>query len=210
MTMTMETDIQYMLDDLVDGIEEGIEKGMKEATYFLYKDIMRAFDSGGPGWKPLSKKTLRKKRSSGAIDPRAILREFDVMKDSITSRKVSRFKYEVGIFANTSKKYDLSKQTGFRGSTNVVNRAKLHEFGGIEEQTKFVGIEEIITGGLRKKALRGEGEIIKNNREIRKKRKRFKITQWVRIPERSFLRMPFDRSRSKIIEIIEESVYRLL
>lgn len=143
---------------------------------------------------------------------------------------------EIGLFSDKSLKYDPAKEVGFRGPLDVVSRGMKHEFGGFEYQTLMykgyvagksfftgrIGIEEIVTGGLNRKSLKGEGTLIDYQRDVRKrmvsKRKPGKIShtkgkgknvkyhQWVYIPERSFLRNPFDRHVNMLINIIEDKI----
>jgi hypothetical protein len=124
--------------------------------------------------------------------------------------------YSVGLFKDTAAK-------------DRVRRGILHEYGGWETididkeeqaRVKTAGVEEVLTGGIRRKALRGEQEVEKQGREVRKKvthgrmlkrvLKNANRKRTIRIPERSFLRMPFDRIQSKLLKIIENAINKAI
>jgi hypothetical protein len=239
---------------------------MDNAAKAMQYYVWYAFAHGGPGWKPLSPVTIQKKMKSGAPDPRAILKEFRVMMKSIqvkdettttipkwgmatfwnnTVWKITEYKRSVGLFSDTALKYDPKKEIGFRQDPlDVVNRGFKHEFGGFEYQVKKTtgqDVSEIKTGGLEKKALRGEGVVAEDKhgllgikkkkslspdttistktgktrkaiatvRKVLQKIKKGKDStesQIVYIPERSFLRNPFDRNEHKLINIIADTI----
>lgn len=241
---------------------------MDDAAKIMRYEIWRAFALGGPGWKPLSAETVGKKIKSGAPDPTAILKEFRVMvksidiKDQSTSKRRTFGKAtfwrpsapytainhvrSIGLFKDTAGRYDPKKEIGFRQDPlDVVSRGFKHEFGGFEYQVKRntgQDVVEIRTGGLEKKALRGEGVVAEDKhlkagikekkhisdqitrtgkskirqaiakvRKVLQKIKKGKTTtesQIVYIPERSFLRMPFDRSVDKIVNAISNGIGR--
>lgn len=176
---------------------------------------------------------------------------------SNTVYKITNHVRSVGLFKDTALKYDREKEIDFRGPAevvrrkngsvvirhgvpvwkqhlNVVDRGFKHEFGGFEYQIKKTpgqDVEEIRTGGLEKKALKGEGvvteekhqkagikttrtgktvrEAISKVRKVLQKVKKGRDStksQIVYIPERSFLRDPFDRNEHKLINIIVDTI----
>lgn len=133
----------------------------------------------------------------------------------------------IGLFSDTAIPYTEDQLWGFRGARDPVSRGEKHEFGGLELQTlEFerdlpgkASAEVIRTGRMRHRALKGESEAAETDREIKKqrigedvnaKKEKIVVSKQVYIPERSFLRMPFDRSLNNIVGIITDGIGRLI
>ena len=130
----------------------------------------------------------------------------------------------VGLFSDTYTATSLGKPHGHVQKTKsgkkvaykdapfkTVNRGMMHEFGGLEtREVEEGGIEEIVTGRMKQKALKGESEAAESDEEIRKKATKVikKRTKPYYVPARSFLRMPFDRSEYDMINIFTEGIGR--
>lgn len=251
MPINLNLNLELLMHRFQQSVLMGIPEGLDAAAGLMKANILKAFAVGGPGWRPLSDITKKKKRKSKSPNPDAILREFNVMRDSIDIKDETAAIYPpagktiqfsdigvnhircIGLFSDTAKQYDPNKEIDFRGPLDVVKRGMKHEFGGLELQTMkehHPGIMEIRTKGLQQKALKGEGDVVeskypkvgvKGNKtgkstvsRVRKvlqkitKSKNKKLTQWVYIPERSFLRMPFDISEQSLMRRIIEGLRR--
>jgi hypothetical protein len=230
LTLKVINEISPALDKVAFDIGE-MTHVIEDAAHYLYSDIMYAFAVGGPGWKPLSKFTILTKRARGAPDPEGILKEWYNMRNSIEIRNESTTnikeesteitsrdtRFSVGLFADTA------------NPMNRVTRGFLHEFGGWEDQGEWIRgqgtlpsreIMEIATRRMSKRALRGENELGKFDKEVRQithgkaKSGRAGKKEWalkmVYIPERSFLRMPFDRMESTLNAMILQGLRKIL
>jgi len=262
--INLNLNLSHLINRFNTAVMLGVPEGLDDAALLMKNNILRAFAVGGPGWRPLSQKTLDLKRKSKSPNPTAILREFNIMRDSIDIKNESHVEYppagrtipfsdipvnhvrSVGLFSDTAKKYDPNKEIGFRGPLDVVKRGTKHEFGGIEFQSmkeSTPGVKEIRTEGLTKKALKGEGvvaearypkagmkgkkavakpskktgkgntgkSVISKPREVKQKIIKptsKKLTQVVYIPERSFLRMPFDISEESLVRRVVDAIRR--
>jgi hypothetical protein len=131
----------------------------------------------------------------------------------------TEYSYSIGLFGDSYKAVSLRQVGGLPGQKESVekfkqvNRAIMHEYGGIELQvTTGASIEEIRTGGIRRRALKGEQEVERNPREVTKRtlgRER-KTSFLVKIPKRSFMVDPYDRVEEKLFQIIEIAVAAML
>jgi hypothetical protein len=219
-----------LMSEAANVIQENIEVPVATAAFVLYSEILNAFEVGGPGWRPLSQFTIDLKTKRKAPEPTAILKEWYKMRDSIevrsetwseigqpmrvlpkrqstflkksvdVGRLISHGISSVGLFVDTA----LEK--------NRVDRGYMHEFGGWEWQEDTIkGMGEVVTGGLDQKALKGKSELPYQEGGVRSKQGQMKKQgKWVYIPERSFLRMPFDKIEPDLFNIIIDEINKLL
>ena len=88
-----------VLDEISDWIENmsyniaaEAEEVLDKVAEYYYDDIQAAFDSQGPGWKPLSDITKKIKEKRGAPHPERILHEWNTMRNSIEIRGENKMK----------------------------------------------------------------------------------------------------------------------
>lgn len=251
-----------VLDEISDWIENmsyniaaEAEEVLDKVAEYYYDDIQAAFDSQGPGWKPLSDITKKIKEKRGAPHPERILHEWNTMRNSIEIRGENKMKVMIRKTRTVKFFYDPTKylggedvtfvdalggsvheefwrSVGLFGDTytatsvgkphkvvkadkpyRVVNRGIMHEFGGFEvHEIGTPKTEEIVTGRMRKKALKGESEAADRDSEIRTRSTKGDkgLSKPIYIPSRSFMRMPFDRSSHAMMFIFIYELGRLM
>lgn len=218
------------MTEAVNVIQDNIEVPVATAAFILYHEILVSFEVGGPGWKPLSQKTIETKIKNKAPEPTAILKEWYKMRDSIEVRSETWSEIGKPLKQLPKMQYTLLKKSVDVGSlithgiatvglyldsaleANRVDRGYMHEFGGWEWQESYTkGMSTIKTGGLDQKALKGRSELPNESGYVGQlNTKPQDLGKWVYIPERSFLRMPFDRIETDLFNVIIEEINKLL
>jgi len=125
------------------------------------------------------------------------------------------YSFSLGLFEDsykaTVKKQEISKKGNAYYTT--VSRGIMHEYGGYEKQDiEPRGMEEVVTGRIKARALKGEQEVEKQGKEVRQRTvsKTEASSRIVRIPERSFLRAPFDASEDEMMDVIVNTVFGMI
>jgi hypothetical protein len=118
----------------------------------------------------------------------------------------------IDIFQSTNYEFSvgLFDDTAF---SDRVRRGIVHEYGGFEKIEKDIQpIEEIVTGRIKARALKGEQEVEKFGKEVKTRKigKKRAVSRVIRIPPRSFLRMPFDRIEEELFQIMGNTLNQVL